>query len=101
MSTKTVYFLFTTPFPVDIEIRKIIETYKTSKKDDCIDDGKKQNNVTNAKRKTENNSDDQCKRQHTNDSYSKQLIAGRGKYEKVLKNYKIPKKSKQNNKSSC
>ena len=46
--------------PVDIEIRKIIETYKTRKKEDCIDDGKKQNNVTNAKRKTENNSNDQC-----------------------------------------
>ena len=98
-------YIFSSPppvkVPVDIEIRKIIENYKTSKKEDYVGyDEKKQKNVTNAKRKTENNSDNQCKRQHTDDGYRKPLIAGRGKYEEVLKNYKIPKKSKQTNKSS-
>ena len=62
-------YIFSSPPPVkvqvDIEISKIIETYKTVKKEDCIDKVKKQNNVKNVNRKSENNSVNQCKRQHT------------------------------------
>ena len=79
-------YIFSSPppvkVPVDIEIRKIIETFKTSKKEDCIDNVKKQKMVKNAKRKSENNSDNQCKRQHTDDSYRKPIIAGRGNMRK-------------------
>ena len=83
--------------PVDIKIHKIIESYETSKKEDYVGyDVKKQTMVKNAKRKSKNN-ENQCKSQHTDDSYREPIIAQRGK---VLENYKIPKKSKQTNKSS-
>ena len=94
-------FLSPTPVkvPVDIKI-KIIESYETSKKEDYVGyDVKKQKMVKNAKRKSKNN-ENQCKSQHTDDSYREPIIAERGKYGKVMENYKIPKKSKQANKSS-
>ena len=77
--------------PVDIKIYKIIESYETSKKEDYVEyDVKKQKMVKNAKRKSKNN-ENQCESQHTDDSYRKPIIAGRGKYGKVLENYKIQK----------
>ena len=86
--------------PVDINIHKIIESYETSKKEDYVGyDVKKQKMVKNAKRKSKNN-ENQCECQHTDDRYREPIIAGRGKYGKVLENYKIPKKSKQTYKSS-
>ena len=86
--------------PVDINIHKIIESYETSKKEDYVEyDVKKQKMVKNAKRKSKNNGN-QCESQHTDDRYREPIIAGRGKYGKVLENYKIPKKSKQTYKSS-
>ena len=86
--------------PVDINIHKIIESYETSKKEDYVGyDVKKQKMVKNAKRKSKNN-ENQCESQHTDDRYREPIIAGRGKYGKILENYKIPKKSKQTYKSS-
>ena len=97
-------YIFPSPTPVkvavDIKIHKIIESYETCKKEDYVGyDVKKQKMVKNAKRKSKNN-ENRCKNQHTDNSYREPIIAGRGKYGKVLENYKIPKKSNQTNKSS-
>ena len=81
--------------PVDIKIHKIIESYETSKKEDYVGyDVKKQKMVKNAKRKSKN--ENQCKRQHTDDSYRVREPSRKGKIWKSTGELQDPKKVEAN-----